>query len=198
LDIGSHINDSDCYGRTALFYAAAYGHTDAIRYLLSRPECSVRCVDMFYRNALHYAANRMICAPQARDDILYTVVCRLLVKAKAKINLQDRNGWTPLQYAILNGYDQVAKSLIQMKADVHIRNEEDKSAAMMAEEQAKKGGVLHEWLKQDDLSKSKEIIAPPPANAEQLETVKKHLKLCRTLNARVDNQLTYAHTEEAL
>lgn len=192
------LNDMDAYNRTGLIYAIAHGHLDAVRYLIKRKDVSIRTVDIFNRNALHYAAKRMMGAPQARDDMPYLIICRMLVNLRVKVNLQDNDGWTPLMYAIQGGHDQVSKCLVQLKADVNIRNDDGESALMMAEQDAERGGTLFRWLQRDDELNAKDLIIPHPTNSEQLAIAKYQAQETENLKYRTDFTTIYTHHDATL
>jgi ankyrin repeat protein len=57
---------------------------------------------------------------------------KLLLKRKAKVNQQDRDGRTLLHVASENGHDTVAQRLIDRRANCHLRDNDHKTALDLA------------------------------------------------------------------
>jgi ankyrin repeat protein len=72
------------------------------------------------------------------SDVLEATQCgstsavRKLVLAGAKVNVADRDGFTPLMFAIMRGNQKMAAYLIEQKADVNRRNKVGQTALMLA------------------------------------------------------------------
>jgi ankyrin repeat protein len=48
----------------------------------------------------------------------HEAIARLLLKAKAKVDAKDNNGWTALHQAALGGHEAMARLLLDAKAEV--------------------------------------------------------------------------------
>jgi len=81
-----NVNEQDVVGQTALHRAAGQGHLQSVTALLSADNCLVDVQDRYGNTALHYA-----CEEERLD------VARLLIKAGANLEIQNREEKTPKQ-----------------------------------------------------------------------------------------------------
>jgi 26S proteasome non-ATPase regulatory subunit 10 len=81
-----NVNEQDVVGQTALHRAAGQGHTQSVTALLTADNCLVDVQDRYGNTALHYA-----CEEERLD------VARLLIKAGANTEVQNREEKTPIQ-----------------------------------------------------------------------------------------------------
>jgi ankyrin repeat protein len=58
----------------------------------------------------------------------YLDIVQLLVKRKAKLDIQDSEGNTPLHFASMTGHREIYCYLIEQGSDPHLRNKEGESA----------------------------------------------------------------------
>src|SRR5205814_7283 len=71
----------------------------------------------------------------------HLAVVKLLLKAKADVNVKDKHGETALYRAAKNGHEAVVKLLLEAKADVNVRDESGRTALYMATENGHEGVV---------------------------------------------------------
>lgn len=116
----------DGFGNTALHMAAANGHEEVVRVLLSR-RCSVpfsaRGADAFQQfldarnesgnTALHWAAQNNRAA-----------VVRMLCEAGARVDIPNSSGKTPLNEANMRAYEDVIVELLKATPDEVIDREQ--------------------------------------------------------------------------
>jgi hypothetical protein len=122
LDAGADLRARDKYGSPLLSAAAGAGHRDVVALLLER--CShagfVNTIDKVKETALHAAARRG-----------HAEVVELLLSKRAKVNVQNKVGTTPLLNAVCSGkpdqeaaYLSVVQLLIAAGADVTLDNDD--------------------------------------------------------------------------
>lgn len=98
-------------GWTPLMYAAYVGHDTIVNLLLDYH------VDVNARTTTKYGATPlMLAASCGNESIVY-----FLLQSGAKIDIQDKRGWTCLFYATYQGHHKVAKLLLENGADKEIR-----------------------------------------------------------------------------
>src|SRR5204863_9877236 len=107
------VNAQDDYGDTPLHAAAARGHEEVVRVLISsKADVHARRKDPINRNALHQAAytgnGRTVAA---------------LIAAGANANEAAEGGWTSLMIAMLYGKPDVVEALLSAGANVNARSE---------------------------------------------------------------------------
>lgn len=117
-----NLNSSDVRGKTALIYAAAYGHKVVVRYLLTKKEVDVNATDDTQKSALHHAskwAKRVDCpdVEPAQGDIV-----RMLLNAGAYMEARDHNGCTALMFSVANGEAYVTQELLRAMANVNVKD----------------------------------------------------------------------------
>ena len=117
---GADMEDTDLEGKTALHGAAEWGNIEAFKYLLQMGgDISVR--NDRGHTPLHAAA--VIRKTEILSYIAYTSLSE-----KADINSQDKKGNTPLHIACAAGHGAVARKLLEMGAEVTVRNDAGRTA----------------------------------------------------------------------
>ncbi|XP_029030066.1 receptor-interacting serine/threonine-protein kinase 4 isoform X2 [Betta splendens] len=113
LDRGAAINETDGQGRTPAHVACQHGQENVFRVLLSRG-ADVRVKGKDDWTTLHLASWQG-----------HLGIVKLLVKqAGAMVDGQTTDGRTPLHLASQRGQYRVARILIELGADVHVRSAE--------------------------------------------------------------------------
>jgi ankyrin repeat protein len=115
------INGRDVRGKTALIYAAAFGHFAIVEWLLSQSSIQVNIVDDTHRSALHHVA-KMAHYGQSPD------IAEALLKAGAVSDLRDHIGCTPLMFAAANGAEDMAAILLDAGAAINMTDTEGYTA----------------------------------------------------------------------
>lgn len=98
----SYINTQNCYGETALIYAAAVGDANAVRQLLDSGS-KIDHQDHEGHSAMHWAAAKG-----------HLEVVKLLAGNRSNINIQDNRHKTPLILAVEHGQYATAAYLLSM------------------------------------------------------------------------------------
>ena len=116
--------------------AAGRGHVDVVR-LLVDTGVEVECVDGDGKTALCSASRG------GRVD----VVRALVGEGGADVNKAGRGGWTPLMWASLEGKEDAVRVLLELGADVGVREDEGETALDVARRTGRNGivAVLEEW-----------------------------------------------------
>lgn len=100
LKQGARVNVRDAKGKSALYWAAAYGHADHVKLLLAKgADVNVVGIDVPWTpliSASYYG---------------HTEVVRLLLQARADTLVRDRDGQTALSYASQQGHTEIARLL---------------------------------------------------------------------------------------
>jgi ankyrin repeat protein len=103
------VRRTDSYNGTGLIRAADRGHVEIVRELLRTP------IDVDHVNRLGWTA--LLEAVILGDGgPRHTEVVRLLVAAKASVNLADNAGVSPLAHARRRGFTRIAEILEQAGA----------------------------------------------------------------------------------
>ena len=116
----ARIDEIDSYGNCALHFAARYGHTDAVQFLLERNAELVKIkndANTSEKTALHGASEGG-----------HTKVMDLLLQYNAEINAQDRWGSTALHIAAEKGHAGVLEQLIASGASLTIADERGRTS----------------------------------------------------------------------
>ena len=104
LRSGADVKSTNRYGGTALIPAAHHGHVAVVKELLATP------IPIDHVNKLGWTA--LLEAIILGDGgPKHTEIVKLLVAAKANVNLADKDGVTPLQHAKKKGYKDIAAML---------------------------------------------------------------------------------------
>ncbi len=115
-----YIDVPDMFGRTALHYAAEFGHADVVKLLLRRG-ASLEVLDKIKMTPLAVAAQ------QGHFECV-----KALVEGGANIEARDKVRRTPLIHAVKNGSVTVASYLVHMGADPNISDSSINSAVHYA------------------------------------------------------------------
>ncbi|XP_066529760.1 fibronectin type 3 and ankyrin repeat domains protein 1-like isoform X2 [Hoplias malabaricus] len=155
VEHGADIHMKNGSGKDCLMLACFAGHLDIVKYLR---ECGAtwQSQDMGGCSPLHWAADGghlpvidyMIqdgCELDVRDTVSHwtplmrvsamsgnAAVASLLIRARADVNVRDKNGKTPLMVAVLNNHEELVQLLLDNGADHLVKNEFGSGAAEMA------------------------------------------------------------------
>ena len=105
LRSGADLKSTNRYGGTALIPAAHHGHVEAVKELLRTGGVPIDHVNNLGWTALLEAIILGDGGPK------HTEIVKLLVAAKANVNIADRDGVTPLAHAKKKGYAEIVKTL---------------------------------------------------------------------------------------
>ena len=117
----SYMNARDIRGRTALAFAARYGHTGIVRLLLDNG-ANVNATNV-NQTALSYAA-----------EYGHDAIVKLLLDKGADIDATEAFGWTALLHATDNGHEAAVKLLLEGGADIHAEEHDGQNALSFAAE----------------------------------------------------------------
>ncbi|DAZ99438.1 TPA: hypothetical protein N0F65_004071 [Lagenidium giganteum] len=107
LKRGARVDVADAEGMTAMLWAAMRGYLEIVAQLLEHG------ADVNHQDGEGWTALHIVCFKG-----YYELVEYLLVTARARFDLEDVNGFTPLLYAQLASNDDVVKKLDEHMADV--------------------------------------------------------------------------------
>lgn len=114
LQYGASCNIADSDGLTALHHAAALGFNEGLSLILDRNfDGNPSATDDKHFTPLHHAVNGAYADPET---------VRVLVKAGAKMEEQDKDERTPLMLAAQLGREELVRSLLTEGADAQTRN----------------------------------------------------------------------------
>ena len=109
LAAGAALKSTNRYGGTALIPACHHGHVDTVRVLLDT------AIDVDHVNRLGWTA--LLEAVILGDGgPRYVEIVRMLLAHKARVNLADAQGVTPLRHARAKGQSEVVRLLVQAGA----------------------------------------------------------------------------------
>lgn len=169
LDQGISIEYQDKNGQTALSNAAWAGHAGMVRFLLDRGANPDR---KSYHGTLLMGLLSTT-APGARP--WYPQVANMLAAATREINYRDDRGWTAINLAVKNGFDDVVDALIAQGADVTLAETDGKMTPLM----------WAAWRGKDELVMK--ILTAVPAS-RRLEYIDRKSKYNRSaLRMAIDN-----------
>ena len=97
-------------GWTPLMYAAYVGHDNIVNLLLEHQ------VNVNARTAIKGTTPLMLAASCGNQSVV-----NVLLQNGAKIDIQDKRGWTCLFYATYQGHQKVVKLLLENGADKELR-----------------------------------------------------------------------------
>ncbi len=106
INKGADVNSVDKEKKTALHVASQLGHPEIVQLLLAK-KANPNAIDTLRKTPLHNATANCI---------------SLLVQAGAKINSQDKNGWTPLHWAVYWADVDRVRELLKAGANPKIKN----------------------------------------------------------------------------
>jgi len=106
LAAGADLKSTNRYGGTALIPAAHHGHVEAVKILLGT------AIAVDHVNSLGWTA-LLEAVILGGGGPVHSEIVRLLVGARANVNIADRDGVTPLAHARRRGYRTIARLLEQ-------------------------------------------------------------------------------------
>ncbi len=109
LKHGADINKVDNFNSTPLIKASQMGHIEAVRALLSIPECKIDHVDNNSRSAIFFSA------ALGREE-----VTKELLEAGADIEKKDKYGWTPFIISAWNNKLSMVELLASKGAQIDV------------------------------------------------------------------------------
>src|SRR2546422_8840971 len=126
-------------GDTALHVAAAGYRVEIARMLLAAGADAGSAKNRRWSQPLHYAADGYLDSPfwNARRQV---AMIRLLLKAGANIDAQDKNGATPLHRAVRTRCAAAVKCLLDAGADPTIKNKPGSTPFHLAVQNTGRGG----------------------------------------------------------
>jgi len=128
------------YAKDTALHAAAAGYRLEIAKLLLNAGADPNSGLNHRRSRpLHYAADGYIIS-DLWDEKKQVAMIRLLLKAGAEINAQDKNGATPLHRAVRTRCAAAVKCLLDACADTTIRNKPGSTAFHLAVQNTGRGG----------------------------------------------------------
>eukprot|EP00929_Paragymnodinium_shiwhaense_P013718 TRINITY_DN121566_c0_g1_i1.p1 TRINITY_DN121566_c0_g1~~TRINITY_DN121566_c0_g1_i1.p1 ORF type:complete len:1258 (-),score=423.49 TRINITY_DN121566_c0_g1_i1:595-4368(-) len=119
-----NLNCSDIRGKTPLIYAAAFGRTEIVKYLLGKSEVDVNAMDDTRKNAIHHASKRATKLREGANDEVQATIVQMIIEAKGFVEARDHNGCTPLTFAVANGHEAVVRTLIAAQSSVNVTDYE--------------------------------------------------------------------------
>eukprot|EP00428_Durinskia_dybowskii_P019617 CAMPEP_0170217242 /NCGR_PEP_ID=MMETSP0116_2-20130129/8283_1 /TAXON_ID=400756 /ORGANISM="Durinskia baltica, Strain CSIRO CS-38" /LENGTH=1246 /DNA_ID=CAMNT_0010467869 /DNA_START=69 /DNA_END=3809 /DNA_ORIENTATION=+ len=118
-----NLNSNDVRGKTALIYAAAFGHKLVVEYLLSKREVDVNALDDTQKCALHHAAKRTRKSTDLPgSEFVQGEIVTMLLQAGAYMEARDHNGCTALMFAVANGDLICTRNLLTHQANVNVKD----------------------------------------------------------------------------
>jgi uncharacterized protein len=122
------INHTIGDGFSLLHVAAMFGHTNLVTHLIGRNALlNVNAENASRSTPLHLAA-------AFRDEVVAERIVRELVEFGAELNSHDANGQTPLHHAVARGSKLLARTLIELGADPHLKDGQARSAMDLAKD----------------------------------------------------------------
>ena len=104
LAAGADLASTNRYGGTALIPACHHGHVETVHELLKT------AIEVDHVNSLGWTA-LLETVILGDGGPRYQEITRLLIAAKADVNLADRDGKSPLAHARARGFSEIAKAL---------------------------------------------------------------------------------------
>lgn len=128
------------YAGDSVLHVAAAGHRAEIARMLLAVGADVGSAGNRRRSQpLHYAADGFLDSP-SWDAARQVVMIRLLLKAGARLDAQDRNGATPLHRAVRTRCAAAVRCLLDEGADPTIRNKPGSTPFHLAVQNTGRGG----------------------------------------------------------
>lgn len=147
--VKDQINNPGVFGYVPVFGVARNGSNELLDAFI-QAGADVNAVSATKETILHFAAGN-----KKDPNVLTNLVNR--PELKDKINMQDREGMTPLHVAVQNGTPEQVKALLQAGADKSIKNNEGKTARDLIEE-----GLKNEKdpTKKAELEQMRKLLSP--------------------------------------
>jgi ankyrin repeat protein len=128
------------YAKDTALHVAAAGYRVEIAKLLLKAGANPNAAENHRRSRpLHYAADGYIVS-QLWNEKNQVAMIRLLLKAGAEINAQDKNGATALHRAVRTRCAAAVKCLLDAGADTTIKNKPGSTAFHLAVQNTGRGG----------------------------------------------------------
>jgi hypothetical protein len=128
------------YAKDSALHVAAAGYRVEIAKLLLDAGANPNSAENHRRSRpLHYAADGYIVSKLWNEKNQVAMI-RLLLKAGAEINAQDKNGATPLHRAVRTRCVAAVKCLLDAGADTTIKNKPGSTAFHLAAQNTGRGG----------------------------------------------------------
>jgi hypothetical protein len=128
------------YAKDTALHVAAAGYRVEIAKLLLDAGANPNAAENHRRSRpLHYAADGYIISDLWNEKNQVSMI-RLLLKAGAEINAQDKNGATPLHRAARTRCAEAVKCLLEAGADTTIKNKPGSTAFHLAVQNTGRGG----------------------------------------------------------
>jgi ankyrin repeat protein len=126
LTENTDISIKDETGKTALMTAVQTENLDILKKLTTSE--TVNTQDNYGWSALHFISYRL----SKKEDLLQNEIVDFLIQSGANINLQNRNGFTPLHLAIKNSAQYTSQALIDNGADITLKDKNGQTPLMHA------------------------------------------------------------------
>lgn len=128
----ARINDTDCTGTTALMAAARSGYGNVIESLIKlganievKNKLKKSAFDYMYMQEKQHNINFLVMAATKGYSNLATILAK---HNPGNINAKDSTGTTALISAAKHGHQEIMMSLINLGADINIKDEANKTA----------------------------------------------------------------------
>ena len=125
IRLGAHINQKEAAAGSPLMIAAHYGHTELVKFLLSKgadangESHGLNALACAISGTKHLKANKSM--PHDRAEEVMLEIVEELIKAGIKVNFCDHDNMTALHQAALCGTARIAQRLIKAGAKVNIQ-----------------------------------------------------------------------------
>ncbi|XP_022795476.1 ankyrin-3-like [Stylophora pistillata] len=132
---GCHVNEEDCYGRTALHYATSsqFTNVSTVQALINKG-ANVKAVDKAGLNPLHMCVLPTVLVPVMEEEDEFPAkagvcdVIQLLASAGLDVNTTDNADFSPLHFALREKDVAVITKLLQLGADVTLKTRTGETA----------------------------------------------------------------------
>lgn len=172
-----NINSKDVYNRNALFYAisAEKGDNADIILTLIKNKININDTEISYSQKGFEGHSPLTLATKL--NLKYTV--KALLENNANIDYQiPLNGNTALHFAVINSNIEIVKMLISHKANIEIKNKENKNAIQLAMENSNNTEIYTLLAEETNkLNEEKEKIAQDIVRREAEEAANNNLNL---------------------
>ena len=119
IEAGADVNQKNKYGRNLLHVAVIYGNVEIVKLLIDH-KVEINFRDNRGYTPLHLAAaNSAISNAAILEEQYYLGVIDLLIQRGAMIDVENAENYTPLQLAVIGGFDKIAIYLIKQGANIN-------------------------------------------------------------------------------